>query len=156
MCSSDSIDSFILDLLNTNSYTYDFEIPFKGFKSSIVVDLIATSLDLQVLMVWEWYPVVTLKGESIVPFRSQKSTSKVIQEHWKCSYGFPFIPSSDGLKPWTFLRAWAWFKFYRIDLSAIFDWSSLIFDRSSFTEVELSFLQLKCSWILICTILSNV
>jgi len=51
MCSSDSIDSFILDLLNTNSHTYDFEIPLKGFKSSIVVDLIATTLDLPVLMV---------------------------------------------------------------------------------------------------------
>ena len=94
--------------------------------------------------------------EGTIPFRSQKSTSKVIQEHWKCSYGFPFIPSSDGLKPWTFLWAWAWFKFYRIDLSAIFDRSSLIFNWLSFTKVELFFLQLECSWILICTILSNV
>ena len=38
--------------------------PTQGFGSSAVVDLVAVTLDLQVLMVWEWFPVVTLKGHN--------------------------------------------------------------------------------------------
>ena len=43
MCSSDSTDSSLLDLLNVSSHAYDFEIPLKGFKSPVVVDLIAAT-----------------------------------------------------------------------------------------------------------------
>ena len=42
-CNSDSTDSSLLDLLNTSSHAYDFEIPLKGFKSPIVVDLVAAT-----------------------------------------------------------------------------------------------------------------
>ena len=43
-CSSDSADfSDLLDLLNTSSHAYDFEITLKGFKSPIVVDLVAAT-----------------------------------------------------------------------------------------------------------------
>ena len=40
---SDSTDFSLLDLLNTSSHAYDFEIPLKGFRSPIVVDLVATT-----------------------------------------------------------------------------------------------------------------
>ena len=39
-CSFDPTDSSILDLLSTNSHACDFEIPLKGFKSLLVVDLV--------------------------------------------------------------------------------------------------------------------
>ena len=42
-CSSDSTDFSLLDLLNTSSHAYDFEITLKGFKSPIVVDLVAAT-----------------------------------------------------------------------------------------------------------------
>ena len=42
-CIFDSIDFSLLDLLNKNSHTYDFKIPLKGFRSPIVVDLVATT-----------------------------------------------------------------------------------------------------------------
>ena len=42
-CSSDSADFSLLDLLNTSSHAYDFEITLKGFKSPIVVDLVAAT-----------------------------------------------------------------------------------------------------------------
>ena len=42
-CTSDSTNSFFLDLLNTSSHAYDFEIPLKGFKSSVVVDLVVAT-----------------------------------------------------------------------------------------------------------------
>ena len=51
MCSSDSTDYSILDLLNTNTHVYDFEIPLKDFKSSTVVDLVVATLDLPILMI---------------------------------------------------------------------------------------------------------
>ena len=37
------MDSSILDLLNTSSHAYDFEIPLKGFRSPSVFDLVATT-----------------------------------------------------------------------------------------------------------------
>ena len=40
MCSSDFMDSSLLDLLNISSHAYDFEIPLKGFRSPIIVDLV--------------------------------------------------------------------------------------------------------------------
>ena len=43
MCSSDSTDSSILDLLNTNSRAYDFKILLKGFRLPLVVDVVATT-----------------------------------------------------------------------------------------------------------------
>ena len=43
-CSSESMDSSILNLLHTNTHVCDFEIPLKSFRSPLVVDLvIATS-----------------------------------------------------------------------------------------------------------------
>ena len=77
MCSSDSTDYSILDLLNTNSHACDFKIPLIGFRSPSVVDLVVATLDLHVPMVWEWFPVMTLKREGTTPFWSHKSTSKV-------------------------------------------------------------------------------
>ena len=53
MCSSDSTDYSILDLLNTNSHACDFKIPLIGFRSPSVVDLVVATLDLHVPMVWE-------------------------------------------------------------------------------------------------------
>ena len=44
-------------------------------------DLIAATSNLSILMVWEWFLVVTLKGEGTVPFRSHKGTSKVPTKH---------------------------------------------------------------------------
>ena len=43
MCSSKSTESSLLDLHNTISHAYDFEIPLKGFRSPIIVDLVATT-----------------------------------------------------------------------------------------------------------------
>ena len=43
MCSSDSMDSSLLDLLNTSSHTYDLEIPLKAFESPVVVDLVVAT-----------------------------------------------------------------------------------------------------------------
>ena len=40
-CNSDSTDFSLLDLLNTSSHAYDFEIPLKGFRSPLI-DLAAT------------------------------------------------------------------------------------------------------------------
>ena len=40
---SNSIDSSLLDLLNTSSHVYDFKIPLKCFRSPIVVDLVAAT-----------------------------------------------------------------------------------------------------------------
>ena len=51
MCNSDSTDSSLLDLLNMSSHAYDFEIPFKGFRSSVVIDLVATTWFHQFLIV---------------------------------------------------------------------------------------------------------
>lgn len=42
-CSSNSTDFSLLDLLNTSSHAYDFEIPLKGLKSPIVVDLVTAT-----------------------------------------------------------------------------------------------------------------
>ena len=42
-CSSDSTDFSLLDLLNTSSHTYDFKIPLNGFRSPIVVGLVAAN-----------------------------------------------------------------------------------------------------------------
>ena len=55
------------------------------FKSSTIVDLDAATSDLPDLMIWEWFPKVTLKEEWTIPFRSHKSTSKVSQKFWKRS-----------------------------------------------------------------------
>ena len=53
MCSSNSIDSSILNLLNTNSHVCDFEIPVKGFRSPSVVDLyVATCLIVNLVLVY--------------------------------------------------------------------------------------------------------
>ena len=43
-CSIEFMDFSILNLLHTNTHVCDFEIPLKGFRSPLVVDLvIATS-----------------------------------------------------------------------------------------------------------------
>ena len=42
-CSSDSTDSSLLDLQNTSSHAYDFEISLKGFRSPVVIDLVAAT-----------------------------------------------------------------------------------------------------------------
>ena len=42
-CSSNSMNSSLLDLLNTSSHAYDFKIPLKCFRSPIVVDLVAAT-----------------------------------------------------------------------------------------------------------------
>ena len=42
-CSSDSMDFSVLDFQNTSSHAYDFEIPLKGFKSPVIVDLVAAT-----------------------------------------------------------------------------------------------------------------
>ena len=62
-CSSESMDSFILNLLHTNTHVYDFVIPLKGFRSSTVIDL------LQQLQIYRFQRcidgilVVTFKGK---------------------------------------------------------------------------------------------
>ena len=77
----------------TSTHACDFEIPLKGlatqtlqfvtprpslrFRSSAVVNLVASTSDPSNLMIWEWFMVVTLKEEGTIPFRSHKSTSKV-------------------------------------------------------------------------------
>ena len=51
-CNFESTDSFILNLLHTNTHICDFEIPFKSFSLPSVVDLVAatsTSSDLAFL-----------------------------------------------------------------------------------------------------------
>ena len=50
-CNSESTDSSILNLLNTNTHICDFEIPLKGFRSLAVVDLVVATLDLPI----QWY-----------------------------------------------------------------------------------------------------
>ena len=47
------------------------------FRSSTVIDLVAATLDLPDLMIWERFLVVTFIEEGTIPFRSHKSTSKV-------------------------------------------------------------------------------
>ena len=42
-CSSNSTESSLLDLHNTISHAYNFEISLKGFRSPIIVDLVATT-----------------------------------------------------------------------------------------------------------------
>ena len=42
-CNSEFIDSSILNLLHTNTHTYNFKIPLKGFKSPVVVDLVCSN-----------------------------------------------------------------------------------------------------------------
>ena len=42
-CSSNSTNSSLLDLLYAISHAYDFEIPLKGFRSPVIVDLVATT-----------------------------------------------------------------------------------------------------------------
>ena len=58
-------------------------------------DLVAATSDLLVLMVWEWFLVMTLKGEGIVPFGYHKSTSKVFI---KCALRFPLYTRSVSLE----------------------------------------------------------
>ena len=58
-------------------------------------DLVAATLDLSVLMVCEWFLVVTLKGEGTVPFWYHKSTSKVFI---KCALRFPLYTRSVSLE----------------------------------------------------------
>ena len=50
-CNFDSIDFSLLDLLNTSSHTYDFEIPLKGFRSPVIVDLVAATIFHQHLII---------------------------------------------------------------------------------------------------------
>ena len=42
-CNFNSTDSSLLDLLYASSHAYDFEIPLKGFRSPVIVDLVATT-----------------------------------------------------------------------------------------------------------------
>ena len=42
-CSFESTNSSILNLLHTNTHTYNFKIPLKGFKSPAVVDLVCNN-----------------------------------------------------------------------------------------------------------------
>ena len=42
-CNSNSTDFSLLDLLNTSSHAYNFEMSHKGFRSPIIVDLVATT-----------------------------------------------------------------------------------------------------------------
>ena len=49
-CSFDSTNSSLLDLQNTSSHTYDFEIPLNGF-GSLVVDLVVATRFHQHLIV---------------------------------------------------------------------------------------------------------
>ena len=42
-CNSDSTNFSLLDLLNTSSHNYDFEIPLDGFRSPIIVDLVSAT-----------------------------------------------------------------------------------------------------------------
>ena len=67
---------FYLNLLNSNTHICDFEIT-QNFRSSSIVDLVAATLDLPVLMVWEWFPVVPFNGKGTTSFRSQKRSFKV-------------------------------------------------------------------------------
>jgi len=58
-CSFDSTNSSLLDLQNTSSHTYDFEIPLNGFRS-LVVDLVVTTRFHQHLIV-DLVPVDTCR-----------------------------------------------------------------------------------------------
>ena len=62
MCSSNSTDSSILDLLNTNSHAYDFKISLKGFRSPLVANVVAaTSTVLDLVFLQRILPVEDLR-----------------------------------------------------------------------------------------------
>ena len=81
---------------NTNSPVCDSKTTLESLNHQLCMILYATTLNLPILMVWEWFLVVTLKGEGTVPFRSQKSTSKVIT---KRALRFPLNKCEIDLKP---------------------------------------------------------
>ena len=82
---SNSMDSSLLDLLNTSSHAYDFEIPLKGFKSPIVVDLVAATWFHQFLIVDLLIRQMLVELEGTESLRSHKSNSKNFQEPLKRS-----------------------------------------------------------------------
>ena len=84
-CSSESMDSSILNLLHTNTHVYDFVIPLKGFRSSTVVVLLQQLQIHRFERCIDGIMVVTFKGEGTEPLRSQKRTSNVST---KCALGF--------------------------------------------------------------------
>ena len=62
MCSSNSTDSSIMDLLNTNSRAYDFKILLKGFRSPLVANVVAaTSTVLDLVFLQRILPVEDLR-----------------------------------------------------------------------------------------------
>ena len=65
-------------------------------------DFDAATLDLPVLIVWEWFPIVTLNGEGTTPFKSHKSTFKVITKH---VLGFPLNTMWNRFE--TLITSWA-------------------------------------------------
>ena len=78
------------------------------FRLSAIVDLVAATSDLPVLMVWEWFPIVTLIEKYIIPFRSYKSTSKVSKSSKNVVRVFLYILEVFHLKPKTFKQSLGW------------------------------------------------
>ena len=85
-CNFDSTDSSLLDLLNTSSHTYDFEIPLKGFRSTVNVDLVAATRFHQQLIV-DLVPVETCRVRRLynltdltgLTHKSSKSLQNVVR-----------------------------------------------------------------------------
>ena len=78
------------------------------FRSSAIVDLVATTSDLPNLMIWEWFSIVTLKGKCTIPFRSHKSTSKVSKSSANIVRVFFYILEVFHLKPKKVKKILGW------------------------------------------------
>ena len=82
---SNSMDSSLLDLLNTSSHVYDFKIPLKCFRSPIVVDLVAATWFYQFLIVDLLIQQMLVELKGTESLRSHKSNSQNFQEPLKRS-----------------------------------------------------------------------
>ena len=63
----------------TNSLVCVSKTTLKGLNHQQLLIFVASSSYLLILIVWEWFLVVTLEEEGTIPFRSHKSTFKVSQ-----------------------------------------------------------------------------
>ena len=81
----DSTDSFILNLLNTNTHVCDFQIQLKGFRSPVVVDLYSATCFHQFLII-DLVSVDACRVKRLQkPYRSHRSNSQNLQELLKCN-----------------------------------------------------------------------
>ena len=90
-CSSNSTDSSLLDLQSRCSYTYDFKISLKGFKSPVVVDLAAATrfhqhliIDLVSIDTCRVRRLQNLSNHTGVTHKSSKSLQNVVRVFLLC------------------------------------------------------------------------